>query len=218
MLTQQGLARAQNTQPPALLNTLFDQLKELQSGEPIISGDKLGQFLASEPDKLMILSPSEFFMFVHVVNRCNTHKPQKMARNTFVNFLLPAAQRQSFDYGSMMNKILDFTKQQQVDTSVRQLFDQIRPNVGKEVFERGFNVDPRAMATAQQQHGSIPQPNSYLPGGSFGQQAVRGLNRLVAGTDMMVADVDSYQPNRDLGAYNPSAPLSGHQQSRRILQ
>lgn len=191
-----------------VLNYLFDQIQEIRGSEQVVNGEKFNSFLSSDPQRFVLLSPSELGIITLVINNCSLLKPQRLNRNTFVNFFLPSDQRFTFDQSLIMNKLLDITKNEQIDNSVRQLFDQIRPTIGNDVFERSFNADPRAVKSHYQNSQNQILPKNILgsPGGigdtSMGRGgANRSLNRIVIGSDMRQSNIDSYTPMGQIPDY-----------------
>lgn len=223
----QSRCLALNSAPRQVLSSLFDSIQDNRSGEPSLSGERLNNFLLSDPGRLSIISSSDFSVITFVMNGCNLHKIQRINKNTFVNFFLPADQRNLLDQSAISQKMLDQSREDQVNQSVKSLFDQINPNMLQTIVQQCFTADPRAVKFHSQQTTAAQNimPNNILnPQANTANQGPLGtlpfnkttspnknLTRLVMGGDIRSSNIDSYQPLQQVPQYTPSRPVSNAQ-------
>jgi len=205
-----------------VLNGIFTDCLDPMSSEQILSLNKLNEYLSNNPNKHVMISNAEFQMACLVMNSCNIHKPQKVSRNAFVNFFLLERDRQVFDYSPALTQLLDFSKNDTAgDDHFKRLFDNVRPQVGKEAFEKTFKADPRSVQQQAnlignfitQLRGNPPQnqpgraPNEAGSAGS-GKGSISRMVFTGGAAAARESQVESYQPARDVPEYDRRALLA----------
>lgn len=199
--------------PKQALDTVFEEVRDMNGFEPTVSGEKFNNFLSNDTGRISLLSPSEFSIITCVMNNCNLNKPQKINKNTFVNFFLFPDQRTTFDQYNIMNRLLDISKNEQVDQTVLNIFRQTAVVDPKEIFDRSFNSEHRIKTiggaaggdtsllarTIGGMFGNPNQPKAPLPGAP---NPNKPLNAIVFSGEMKMSNIDSYQPVNQIPEYN----------------
>lgn len=216
-MTKKAECEERGQQIHETLNGVYSDCIDALSSDQCLSLNKLNEYLSNNPNKHFMISNAEFLMVCLVMNNCNIHKPQKVLRNTFVNFFLLEPDRQIFDYSPALTQMLDFSKNDAAgDDHLKRLFDDVRPHVGKDTFEKTFKADPRSfqqqanlIGNIMQQFRTNGQPQA-LPGRA---QSVAGssdsgkasISRMVFTGGLIAAkesQVESYVPGKEVPEYD----------------
>lgn len=219
---QKAECQERGQQAHAVLNGVFTDCLDPQSGEQVLSLNRLNEYLSNNPNKHVMISNAEFQMVCLVMNNCNVHKPQKILRNTFVNFFLLESDRQIFDYSPALTQMLDFSRNDSAgDDHLKRLFDNVRPQVSKDAFEKTFKADPRSVQQQanlignfiqQFRGGAQPQQPAGPPSVADSRDSGKGsISRMVfTGGAVAVKEslVESYKPAKEVPEYDRRALLA----------
>ena len=211
--------------------------RDIGTQEEIIAIEKLNQYLSEEAFKLPMVTGRDWSLAVYAINGCCSYKPQKINRQTFVNYFLPEEQQDLFGtIGNMSSISHPFQttnggqfahKADNSADTIKQLFEQIRPAAPNQIFQKSFNPDPRVVDYQAKLIGNlIPglgqgrgtvllgdtiDPNqTSLTQAYMAKKPITSLVTMGASNNLRESGIDGFIPGKQVPTYDRNKIMQDH--------